>query len=129
MNLPHDNLKVVFALLLTGSIAASGFAECGSTRFCTSVAGATSNCAAAECCCCRRTNESRTCCCASKESPPGPTTGSNQAGDGLKWLSWAQAELEVASIIPIGLETTQPSSQLLTPVRRSVQLLLCIWRL
>jgi hypothetical protein len=128
MNLRLYNLKAGIALLLTGSIAASGLAERSSTRLCTNIALAISSCAASECCCCRRTSEKRSCCCDSKESPPRPTTASNQGGNSLKWLSWAQPALELASLVPIGLEGPQRGSQLLSPVRRPVQLLLCIWR-
>jgi hypothetical protein len=128
MNLRHDNLKVVVALLLTGSIAVGGLTECGSTRLCTNVAGATSSCAVSERCCCRRSGETGTCCCAA-ESPPSPITASKQSDQGLKWLSWAKPALALTSLISTGLEAPQHGGQLLAPVRRSVQLLLCTWRL
>jgi hypothetical protein len=129
MNLRHDNLKVVVALLLTSCIAIAGFADFGSTRLCPNVAGAVSSCAASESCCCRRTSGTPRCCCAPKESPPGPTTATNQACDRVLWLSWAQPSPGLASLVPIGLEAPQRGSQLLAPLRPSVMLLLCIWRL
>jgi len=128
----RNNLKSVTVHLLATSIVANGFVGYAQSGVCTDLPSArfSSECSRSRCCCCPATGEGQSCCCGPQQNPPLPPAAALDEGRvGLNWMQWVNPPSVVFEVAACERGAPLPSQHLFFPLGRSVQLLLCIWRI
>ena len=129
----RKTLKLVTTLPLVVAIVTTGFAPV--TRAsgpCIERDGVKlkRSCATSGRCCCAATAESRTCCCRQdKNPPPPPLTAPNDPERTLKLVPWVNAPSGEFVIITRERASLPYCGGFYSPLKRSVQTLLCVWRI
>jgi hypothetical protein len=124
--------KLALILLMATSIAVNGLGQIGQAAGCASATTVdSSSCSEAGCCCSRDGNKVKACCCCAKRTPTpqAPQPGANKFQLDQKLAPWAQPALPVASEAVSRSEMTFSEGRFFSPLRPSVQLRLCIWRI
>ena len=132
MFLRHSNLRAAMALLVAFSVAmgGSGLAVCAAGPCADSQsASPTSKCCGPRCSCLDADHGVLTCCCSKrdKEPAPSPISASIKSRVELTWIPWA---------IPLATSTfwfafihAEEAGSASSLIARSVQSVLCIWRI
>ena len=127
------NLKVATTLLLLVAIATTGFAPVAhATGLCLERDGVkpVSDCATSAPCCCGTSPDTRACCCRQNETPsPQPPATPNDTGRTIKWMPWIEAAFGHLMTAPPARSNSLPLRSFFTPFQRSIQSLLCVWRI
>jgi hypothetical protein len=132
MLLRHDKVKAAAILLLVASIATSGFTKSACS------AGACSDfqtdrpvskCCGSRCSCFTAESEVRACCCGQREQSPAPSpvAARGKVSGDLTWIPGAY--LPSAVVVDDTQAVTEQRDSAATVLTRSIQSLLCIWRL
>lgn len=126
-------LRSSLALLLATSIAVSGYEELAQAGRCTQVSSSevATSCSATACGCSQGTNEPTPCCCCVKEAPApqAPSSGANKSPADLKLAHWMQSVLAAASLTTSDRSPSVSVARHFSPLRPSVRLLHCVWRI
>jgi hypothetical protein len=126
----HSKLKAAITLVLATSVAAGGFGQalCAGNP-CADSSGTSPRCCGPQCVCPEAATEVRACCCGKHQSSPSPVPArmSAKAGVELSWIPWASppAALVAIAALPHAGESVSSSPA----IERSVQSVLCIWRI
>jgi len=128
----RKTLKLVTTLPLLVAIVATGFVPV--TRASDPCVGdgvkPKPACAASSRCCCKATAGSRACCCRrDNDSPPPPPATPNDSARALKWVPWVDAPSRIFVIVARQRASFAHGGGFYTSLQRSVQTLLCIWRI
>jgi hypothetical protein len=129
---PSNNLKAATTLGTLVVVVVAGFTPVARAGRCIEHCRVTpaAGCVTAAPCCCGTTSETRACRCRQNGSPePQPPATPNDTGRTIKWIPWLDT--------PQGLLTKDapersrflPPVSFHTPIQRSIQSLLCIWRI
>lgn len=130
-----NNLKFANRLLLLVVIAATGFAPVAhATGPCLEKDGVKSllDCAASAPCCCGTSPNTRACCCRGNDTPsPQLPAIPNDTSRTVKWMPWIDAALCHLTLAPSERSNSLPARSFFffTPFQRSIQSLLCVWRI
>ena len=128
----RKTLKLLTTLPLLVAIVATGFVpvtRASSPCFEGNGVKLKSACATSRKCCCGMAGDSRTCsCCRDNESPPPPPATPIEPERTYKWMPWADASAAFV-IVTCERAILSQGSGLYSPLKRSVQSLLCIWRI
>lgn len=124
-------LKAALPLLLAMSIALSGLGEFALASRCADAPNDAASCSATGCCCSRGSDGPRACCCCLKKTPApqAPSSDANKSHSDLKLAAWAQPAFAAAPA-PADDQSRSPfGSHYFSPLRPSVLLLFCTWRI
>jgi hypothetical protein len=132
MDWQQSNLNAAIILMLATSVAAGGFGQtrCAANLCVDSSAGAsTSGCCGPQCRCSGAVSEVRACCCTKPDKDPAqlPATTSSKVSTDLSWIPWAYLPAGAVAIAALAHAEESVSSS--SPIVRSVQSVLCIWRI
>lgn len=123
-------LKAAVPLLLAMSIAISGLGELALAGRCADASNDAASCSATECRCSRGSDGPRACCCCLKtQAPQAPSSDANRSHSDLTLAPWAQPAFAAAPVPGHDQSRSLFASHYFSPLRRSVRLLLCTWRI
>jgi len=124
-------LKIATTLLMLVAIAATGFVPVALAEPCVVQDGVKpAACATATRCCCGTSPEARACCCRQNDTPSQPPPAApNDTGRTLKWTPWIDAPLSDLGIAHPEQSNPLPPRSFFTPFQRTIQSLLCVWRI
>lgn len=127
------NLKFATALLMLVTIAATGLVPVApATVVCLEQDGVKPAvvCANSASCCCEPTAESRACGCRQNDDVPSPLPAvPNDSGRTLKWVARIDAPLGELVLAPPGRTNPLQRRSFSASFQRSLQTLLCVWRI
>jgi hypothetical protein len=133
MFLLNKGVRSGVAWLLSAAVFTGGFgASARGGRCSTELAGArrTPRCAAAKCCCCDGKAPGQICRCGADDVPrPVPATAAHDGPLVIKWIPWNQQAGHVDIGGVAGSREVPRSLPYSCSERRSVQMLLCTWRI
>ena len=124
-------LNFTLSLLLAMAIAVSGYGELALASRCIDAPNDSSPCSATKCCCSQRAKEPTACCCCVKKAPApqAPSSDSNKSHSDLKLAPWVQPAFAAAPASGDDQSRSPFGSHYFSPLRPSVLLLLCTWRI
>jgi hypothetical protein len=127
-----NNLKFATALVVLAAISSAGFAPALQARAFFERENPAACARAASCCCgcsCAPSSGDRGCCCRQKEPPSQlPPAVPNHAGKTIELTLWMEAWPGDPVIATSGQSNPSPPRSFYTPLQRSMQSLICVWR-
>ena len=128
-----QNLKVATTLFMAVVVAATGFAPVAHvTDSCMEHDGVMSVlvCFTSARCCCGTSPDTRACCCRQNDAPyPQPPAIPNDSCRTIKWMPWIDELLGQQTFFLPKRSNSLPTPSFSIPFQRSIQSLLCVWRI
>jgi hypothetical protein len=121
--------KVATTLVVLLTIVATGLAPVADASSLCALGNGVESCAVEVSCCCGDMAEARACCCRREKDSPPPASVPSNAGSALKWMTWVETQASTLAIATPDHADLLPGRSIFAFHPRSVQSLLCVWRI